>query len=824
VSTDRLLAAALALRVTADTTGLEADLASKLTRAERVAVESAGRTSAAVGKIAGASHDVAVKAEATTLRASAAQETYNRLLRAGEQDTVRLAKAQASALTTQATAERQQAALFAGRSPAATAAGGGLLGGARSIIGFAAGAGAFTAVKQGVTTFNELGNAVRSYQRATGDSAESSSKMVEILNRFGIEGDAATQSVLRLGRNIEDTPDKLTKYGVAIARGKDGTVDLTNTILNANDAFHRTPDAATRAALVLDLFGRGGQKLLPILSANREQLEEFVESARKSGRIFTQDQLSQAFAFQQASHDIHDAWAGVEIALAKGVVPALTTVSHVGTHVFDFLSGSGPLSEGARDIGKVVLGLTALNYGIKAIDAIRGSALFTKIFNVTGTQAAAAANVELAASYRAVGAAAASAIPAVVGLTTAEAAGGAIGAGMAAGLGGGAAFGLASRLATPVGVGSILPAAIAGFGSYKGASYLLNHTPVGAPVRGLAEGIGGLFGGHYNHDLAVQSRNLLNPAGQDLVNQYGSVNKAIEALRQQNAERKTEQTAATNTQLSQAALGYTSSLDIFSGAPRIGPDPAAVSAARSAALHAQIEAGIDAKRLAALQAGHPASQASILSAEKALDRARDHGSTRDIAIAEARLNHLRSGGKATTVQLAQAEETLRRAKEKSATATKTLHDTERGGLQTASEVLRNIASRRAYEQGNAVAVAKLVRQRLNPQTIAALEAQDKKTPGELKEFARTETPSLLNEINKQVRAENKAAELIEAATGTDQEWRAIGRQKADALLDGIRERIFLNTPNGGIKPTRRTRQIDSDRRLRSLGSGFKATT
>lgn len=124
----------------------------------------------------------------------------------------------------------------------------------------------------GVNSFVNLADEVRDFQRASGASAEDSSRMVAVLDDMGISADKGASAIFRLSRNVGEGGDGLRQFGVEIEKNRDGTTNMVETLLNIADAYTETEDAGTRAALVQEAFGRGGKDLIPILEQGRAGL------------------------------------------------------------------------------------------------------------------------------------------------------------------------------------------------------------------------------------------------------------------------------------------------------------------------------------------------------------------------------------------------------------------------------------------------------------------------------------------------------------------------------------------------------------------------
>jgi hypothetical protein len=207
---------------------------------------------------------------------------------------------------------------------------------------------AIKVIAKGIETFVAGAEAVEKYQRATGASAEESSRLRVAFQDLGIDADTAQQGLVRLNATIAGSPDKLAALGIAVVRNRAGQVDTIATLQSVADAYRATEDPARRAAIVQAAFGRGGQALTPILAKNREELAALFHAADRNGQVFSQKDIDEANQFKVASRELHESMQGLGITLGRAVLPVLTDVVNIMTagaretnHLLKHLGGLG---------------------------------------------------------------------------------------------------------------------------------------------------------------------------------------------------------------------------------------------------------------------------------------------------------------------------------------------------------------------------------------------------------------------------------------------------------------------------------------------------
>jgi hypothetical protein len=179
----------------------------------------------------------------------------------------------------------------------------------------------------GAMQFVSLAAEIRTFQRASGASAEESSRFVAVLDDLGIASDKGANAIFKLAKTAATGADGLKAVGIEVARNRDGTTNLTETLLNAADAYSSTTDPAKRAEIAFAAFGKQGKDLIPVLEQGRAGLQKFFEGAEKGHQIFSQKDLDQARQYELAMDDLQDAMRGLQLRAGPGVVGIITEIS-----------------------------------------------------------------------------------------------------------------------------------------------------------------------------------------------------------------------------------------------------------------------------------------------------------------------------------------------------------------------------------------------------------------------------------------------------------------------------------------------------------------
>lgn len=175
-------------------------------------------------------------------------------------------------------------------------------------------------VQQGISDYVTLAGSVREFQRASGASAEDSSRFVAVLDDLGIDAGKASAAVFKLGKTVADNPGKLRALGIEVERNADGSANLTGTLLNVADAYAASSDQAERARIANAAFGKGGRELLPMLEQGRVGLERYFASAETGRQIMSQEDLDRAREFELAVDSLGDSLGGISRTIGEAAI------------------------------------------------------------------------------------------------------------------------------------------------------------------------------------------------------------------------------------------------------------------------------------------------------------------------------------------------------------------------------------------------------------------------------------------------------------------------------------------------------------------------
>lgn len=205
------------------------------------------------------------------------------------------------------------------------------LGGLQSQFGSAAGAAAIGAAGvaavgvvavKAVTAFKDLGLEVGKFRDATGMSAESSSRFIEVFGDLGIGADKAAGALGKFAKTLGGNADAFSKYGVEIVKAKDGTMDAEATFVKAIDALNKMKDPAQRAAAAQAMFGKSWQDMSEVIAGGAPALQAALESVQPS-KVLGDKDVQAARDVRDSFDSLMDAGEGLLLTLGKSLAPVI---------------------------------------------------------------------------------------------------------------------------------------------------------------------------------------------------------------------------------------------------------------------------------------------------------------------------------------------------------------------------------------------------------------------------------------------------------------------------------------------------------------------
>jgi hypothetical protein len=197
-----------------------------------------------------------------------------------------------------------------------------------------------------------IGAAVKGTIDAADEMSKAASKFgvpIEELSRLKYAADLSDVSLATLGTSLGALSRNMVKAaegtgpmaeafanaGVAV-KNADGSLRATTAVLSdISDAFLAMPDGAEKTALAMQLMGRSGREMIPLLQGGSKALADAAAEADKFGQVFTEETGKNSEAFNDNLTRLGGAFKGITVDLTERLLPTLVRFS-------DWLVQNGP--------------------------------------------------------------------------------------------------------------------------------------------------------------------------------------------------------------------------------------------------------------------------------------------------------------------------------------------------------------------------------------------------------------------------------------------------------------------------------------------------
>jgi|GEM_PF-1742675 hypothetical protein len=192
-----------------------------------------------------------------------------------------------------------------------------------SIVGMGsiiAGALGLSLLKQSADEVVNWAKDINKASQLLGATTEEASKWKYALGELSAENLGAEYSLQQLESAFQrflmramNSPQKLQELGISLQSLNDPTKSFTDKWFELADAIQKIDDPTKQAALAVEMFGRNGMTLLPLLRMTREQFTEWGNDASKMGLVLDEQTKGTLQRYTIAVHDLEEAWLAVKL-------------------------------------------------------------------------------------------------------------------------------------------------------------------------------------------------------------------------------------------------------------------------------------------------------------------------------------------------------------------------------------------------------------------------------------------------------------------------------------------------------------------------------
>lgn len=252
-------------------------------------------------------------------------------------------------------------------------------------------AGAFAIATAGVVAklvTDSIGAAdnMRKLAQGAGVTTEKLSGLSWAASQSGVDLNALSAAMGRLNKGANEAQDGAGKYaetlsylGISVANAEGGLKSADVLLAEIADKFQEFPDGAEKSAIAIELFGKSGAKLIPLLNAGSSGISDLTAQAERLGLVISDEQAAKSEQFNDTVASLGAVSKGTGNILAGELLPVMNEMSGL---LLDFAEDGDTAREAAASLSVVIKGL--------AIGAVFVGAAFKATGSMIGAVGAAA--------------------------------------------------------------------------------------------------------------------------------------------------------------------------------------------------------------------------------------------------------------------------------------------------------------------------------------------------------------------------------------------------------------------------------------------------
>jgi uncharacterized protein YoxC len=180
--------------------------------------------------------------------------------------------------------------------------------------------------------FSKLGDQVHKLSMRTGFSTETLSELRLAAELSGTSLESLEKGIGRMQRTLLDASegmvsaeDALTRMGLSADTLKGLNPEEQFEIMT--NALANIEDPSVRAATAMEVFGRAGTQLLPMMASGQEGLDAMKEKAHELGLVFDQEAANKAAKLTDGLTTLKGSMTGVMMTIAESLAPVVTSLA-----------------------------------------------------------------------------------------------------------------------------------------------------------------------------------------------------------------------------------------------------------------------------------------------------------------------------------------------------------------------------------------------------------------------------------------------------------------------------------------------------------------
>jgi hypothetical protein len=173
-----------------------------------------------------------------------------------------------------------------------------------------------------------LADELNKLSQRTGITVESLSAIQNAAELADVSTEEFTGGIRKLNLALVEAQDGTSKTAqIFKALGVDATRGAEVALRGISEAFSKLPDGATKAAVATEIFGRAGEKLIPLLNGGSAALDQARAAAERYGTLISGKLAADAEALNDNLTKLGQSTRALGVGFANVLVPSLVTIS-----------------------------------------------------------------------------------------------------------------------------------------------------------------------------------------------------------------------------------------------------------------------------------------------------------------------------------------------------------------------------------------------------------------------------------------------------------------------------------------------------------------
>lgn len=193
-----------------------------------------------------------------------------------------------------------------------------------------AGAAFVSLIKGAIDTADSMNDA----SERLGITTESLSALGYAAKMSGTNMETLQTGLQQLNKSIVEAQDPSSaaanafKYmGISVKDASGNLKSADKVFAEMADKFTKMPEGPSKTAVAMELLGKGGAALIPILNSGKAGLEEYRAEAERLGVVISKETATQAGKFNDSLDRVGNAATGVALGIANEVLPTLNNLA-----------------------------------------------------------------------------------------------------------------------------------------------------------------------------------------------------------------------------------------------------------------------------------------------------------------------------------------------------------------------------------------------------------------------------------------------------------------------------------------------------------------